>query len=62
MARFIEVPAQGATAIVNVDEIAFVTPSGPSHCNVQFAAGATLHVATSMNEMMGRMLGAKPIE
>jgi hypothetical protein len=28
---------------------------------VQFAAGATLHVNTSMQEMFGRMQDAKPI-
>ena len=60
MARFIEVAAQGTKAIVNVDEIAYITPAGDKHCQVQFATGVSLHVNVSMHEMYGRMQDAKP--
>jgi hypothetical protein len=61
MARFIEVPAQGHYGDCECRRDSVVTPSGPAHCNVHFAAGAALHVNTSMQEMFGRMQDAEPI-
>ena len=62
MARFIEVPALGETAIANVDEISYIAPAGEAQCYVQFSKGAGLDVYVSMREIMRRMLNLRPID
>lgn len=59
MARFIEVPAQNDRAIVNVDNIDFITPASGAMCNVHFSKDAVLVVDVSMHEFVGRMQDAK---